>query len=63
MNQAWVGHPGRQVANTPGYQVWTKRISSTEQAVLIFSTASTPVDVTVDMTKLGLPATSNARDL
>jgi hypothetical protein len=63
VNQAWAGHPGRQVANNPAYQVWAKHISPTEQAVLVFSTADTAVDATIDLTKLGLPATVNARDL
>eukprot|EP00035_Acanthoeca_spectabilis_P009817 m.173365 g.173365 ORF g.173365 m.173365 type:complete len:420 (-) comp14846_c0_seq1:71-1330(-) len=63
VNQAWAGHPGRQVASTDTYQVWAKKLSATSQAVLVFSTSANPVDVSVPLSNVGLSGTASARDL
>eukprot|EP00041_Stephanoeca_diplocostata_P026427 m.712695 g.712695 ORF g.712695 m.712695 type:complete len:436 (+) comp22965_c0_seq2:114-1421(+) len=56
VNQAWFGHPGRQVLMTESYQIWAKPLAHGSQAVLAINTGAAPVSLSVAVTQLNITA-------
>lgn len=68
VNQAWAGHPGRLAMQDPegkSWRVWAKAMPAGGQAVLVINLGGSPVDVSVDLSAIGLKGgkATSARDI
>jgi hypothetical protein len=63
VSQTWAGHPGRRVATTPSFQIWTKKLGPRRSAALAINMESpqakgaVPTQITITLADLSPPLT------
>lgn len=63
VNQAWGGHPGRQVLSNRTHAVWAKRLTQSTEAVLVVNMATEMLDFDLEMALFGQAPNALVRDV
>jgi alpha-galactosidase len=63
VNQDPLGKQARQIITNNDYQVWIKELEDGSRAVGIFNLSEEHSKITINWNELGLPESSNVRDL